>query len=297
MKGLVQIMKVAVMTDNNSGITPEEAKDLGIYLVYTPIIIDGDVFYQGQNITEAEFYEQLAGDKDITTSMPTPGDVMDMWDQLLEEYDEVVYIPLSSALSNSCHAAIQLAEDYDGKVQVVDDHRISITMRQSALDAKWLADHGKSAREIKEALEGNAYNSVIFLTVEDLKYLKKGGRVTPAAAALGAVLNIKPVLTTTGGKFEAIEKVRGMKKSIARMLDYADEYVNELLEKYDVEKIRIGAAGSFRKQEDADAWLEQVKERFADVPDVFYDPLSLVVGTHTGPEAAGMGISVILRDK
>lgn len=291
-------MKVAVMTDNNSGITSDEANQLGIYLVYTPIIIEGDVFYQNKNITEEEFYTQLAEDKDITTSMPSPGDVMDMWDKLLENgYDEVVYIPLSSGLSNSCYAAMQLAEDYDGKVQVVDDHRISVTMRQSVLDAKWLADNGKSAGEIKEALEKNAYNSVIFLTVDDLKYLKKGGRVTPAAAALGAILNIKPVLTTVGGKFDVVEKVRGMKKSIAKMLDYSEEYMKQMLEQHDIEKIRIGTAGSFRKQEDADAWLNQVKDRFHDVADIYYDPLSLVVGTHTGPEAAGMGISIILRDK
>ena len=290
-------MKVAVMTDNNAGIKPDEAQKLGIYLVYTPIIIEGEVFYQGKNITEEEFYQQLAGDKDMSTSMPAPGDVMDLWDKLLKEYDEVVYIPLSSGLSNSCHAAIQFAEDYEGKVQVVDDHRISVTMRQSVLDAKWMADQGKSASEIKEALERNAYNSVIFLTVEDLKYLKKGGRVTPAAAALGAVLNIKPVLTTVGGKFDAIEKVRGMKKSVSKLLDYSEEYMKQLKAEHNIEKIRIGAAGSFRKQEDADAWLNQVKERFSDVTDIYYDPLSLVVGTHTGPEAEGIGVSVILRDK
>ena len=160
-------MKVAVMTDSNAGIKPDEAAELGIYLTYTPIIIDGEVFYQETNLTQEEFYTQLAGDKDITTSMPSPGDVMDMWDKLLEEgYDEVVYIPLSSGLSNSCHAATQLADDYDGKVQVVDDHRISVTMRQSVLDAKWMAENGKSAREIKEALEANAYNSVIFPLIE-----------------------------------------------------------------------------------------------------------------------------------
>lgn len=290
-------MKVAVMTDNNAGIKPDEAQKLGIYLVYTPIIIEGEVFYQGKNITEEEFYQQLAGDKDMSTSMPAPGDVMDLWDKLLKEYDEVVYIPLSSGLSNSCHAAIQFAEDYEGKVQVVDDHRISVTMRQSVLDAKWMAEQGKTAAEIKQALERNAYNSVIFLTVEDLKYLKKGGRVTPAAAALGTVLNIKPVLTTVGGKFDAIEKVRGMKKSVSKLLDYSEEYMKQLKAEHNIEKIRIGAAGSFRKQEDADAWLNQVKERFSDVTDIYYDPLSLVVGTHTGPEAVGIGVSVILRDK
>ena len=295
---LESVMKVAVMTDSNAGIKVDEAKKLGIHLIYTPIIINDEIFYQEKNITQEEFYTQLAGGSDITTSMPSPGDVIDMWDRLLEEgYDEVVYIPLSSGLSNSCHTAIQLAEDYDGRVQVVDDHRISVTMRQSVLDAKWMADNEKSAKEIKEALEENAYNSVIFLTVDDLKYLKKGGRVTPAAAALGAVLNIKPVLTTVGGKFDAVEKVRGMKKSVAKLLDYSEDFMKKLLAEHDIEKIRVGAAGSFGKQEDADAWYNQVKERFSDVADIYYDPLSLVVGTHTGPEAVGIGVSVILRDK
>ena len=223
--------------------------------------------------------------------------VMMMWDELLKEYDEVAYIPLSSGLSNSCHAAIQLSDEYDGKVQVVDDHRISVTMRQSALDAKWMADNGKSAKEIKEALEQNAYNSAIYLTVEDLKYLKKGGRVTPAAAALGAVLNIKPVLATKGGKFDAVEKVRGMKKSIAKLLDYTEQTLDKLIEKNNVSQIRIGVAGTFLNQEDADNWYNMVKDRFVDIENIEYDPLSLVVAVHTGPNAAGIGISVILRDE
>ena len=154
-------MKTAVLIDSNAGIKKDEAKELGIYLVSTPIIIDGEVYFEEENLTQEQFYEALMSDKDITSSMPSPGDVMDMWDELLKEYDEVAYIPLSSGLSNSCHAAIQLSDEYDGKVQVVDDHRISVTMRQSALDAKWMADNGKSAKEIKEALEQNAYNSAI----------------------------------------------------------------------------------------------------------------------------------------
>ena len=188
-------------------------------------------------------------------------------------------------------------DEYDGKVQVVDDHRISVTMRQSALDAKWMADNGKSAKEIKEALEQNAYNSAIYLTVEDLKYLKKGGRVTPAAAALGAVLNIKPVLATKGGKFDAVEKVRGMKKSIAKLLDYTEQTLDKLIEKNNVSQIRIGVAGTFLNQEDADNWYNMVKDRFVDIENIEYDPLSLVVAVHTGPNAAGIGISVILRDE
>ncbi len=290
-------MKTAVLIDSNAGIKKDEAKELGIYLVSTPIIIDGEVYFEEENLTQEQFYEALMSDKDITSSMPSPGDVMDMWDELLKEYDEVAYIPLSSGLSNSCHAAIQLSDEYDGKVQVVDDHRISVTMRQSALDAKWMADNGKSAKEIKEALERNAYNSAIYLTVEDLKYLKKGGRVTPAAAALGAVLNIKPVLATKGGKFDAVEKVRGMKKSIAKLLDYTEQTLDKLIEKNNVSQIRIGVAGTFLNQEDADNWYNMVKDRFVDIENIEYDPLSLVVAVHTGPNAAGIGISVILRDE
>ena len=281
-------MKTAVLIDSNAGIKKDEAKELGIYLVSTPIIIDGEVYFEEENLTQEQFYEALMSDKDITSSMPSPGDVMDMWDELLKEYDEVAYIPLSSGLSNSCHAAIQLSDEYDGKVQVVDDHRISVTMRQSALDAKWMADNGKSAKEIKEALEQNAYNSAIYLTVEDLKYLKKGGRVTPAAAALGAVLNIKPVLATKGGKFDAVEKVRGMKKSIAKLLDYTEQTLDKLIEKNNVSQIRIGVAGTFLNQEDADNWYNMVKDRFVDIENIEYDPLSLVVAVHTGPNAAGI---------
>ena len=290
-------MKVAILTDSNSGISLEEAKQLGVHVIYTPIIIEGETRYAGEDLTQEKFYEALMSDKDITTSMPSPGDVMEKWEELLKDYDQVVYIPLSSGLSNSANVAIQLSDEYDGKVQVVDDHRISVTRRQSVLDAKWLADQEKDAREIKEALEKNAYNSVIFLTVEDLKYLKKGGRVTPAAAALGAVLNIKPVLTTVGGSFEAVDKVRGMKKSMTKVLDGAEDFMNKMLENYDISKIRVGAAGSFQTQEGADEWYAKVKERFTNVTDVYYDSLSLVVGVHTGPDAAGIGVSVILRDK
>lgn len=290
-------MKTAVMTDSNSGIKPEEAKTLGIYSLSMPVIIDGQVYFEGKDITQDKFYEDMIAGKDITSSQPSPGDVMEMWDEILKSgYDQIVYIPMSSGLSASCHAAAQLADEYDGRVQVVDDHRISVTMRQSVLDAKWMADNGMTAKEIKDKLEENAYNSVIFLTVEDLKYLKKGGRISPAAAALGAVLNIKPILTTTGGKFEALEKVRGMKKSISKLLDYAQAYIETDLKDYDIEKIRIGAAGSFQNQESADEWYGMVKDRFKDIADIYYNPLSLSIGCHVGPDAAGMGISVILRD-
>ena len=179
-------MKTAVMTDSNSGITPEEGKKIGIYSLPMPVIIEGDVFYEGKNITQEEYYGAMTSGKNVTTSQPSPGDVMDMWDGILKEgYEQVVYIPMSSALSASCHAAIQLSEEYDGKVQVVDDHRISVTMRESVLEAKWMANQGMTAEEIKKKLEENAYNSSIYIAVDTLEYLKKGGRVTAAGAAIG----------------------------------------------------------------------------------------------------------------
>ena len=206
-------MKTAVMTDSNSGIKPEEGKKLGIFSLPMPVIIDGEVYFEGKDITQEQFYGDMIAGKNITSSQPSPGDVLDMWDEILNSgYDQVVYVPMSSGLSASCHAATQLAEDYDGRVQVVDDHRISVTMRQSVLEAKWMADNGASALEIKEKLEADAYKSSIYIAVDTLEYLKKGGRVTAAGAAIGAVLNIKPVLTIQGEKLDAFAKVRGMKR-------------------------------------------------------------------------------------
>jgi hypothetical protein len=173
----------------------------------------------------------MTSGKNVTTSQPSPGDVMDMWDGILKEgYEQVVYIPMSSALSASCHAAIQLSEEYDGKVQVVDDHRISVTMRESVLEAKWMANQGMTAEEIKKKLEENAYNSSIYIAVDTLEYLKKGGRVTAAGAAIGAVLNIKPVLTIQGEKLDAFTKVRGMKKAELKMLEAIEEDLNTIFQ-------------------------------------------------------------------
>ena len=190
-----------------------------------------------------------------------------------------------------------LADDYDGKVQVVNNQRISVTQEQSALDARDLAAKGYEAAQIKEILERTKYESSIYITLTTLKYLKKGGRITPAAATLGAVLNIKPILTTVGEKFDAIEKVRGMKKSLAKLLDYTEEFVNNTLaEKPDAE-IRIGAAGTFTNDQAAEEWYNEVKERFPNVKDIYYNPLSFSICCHTGPDAVGIGVSVILRDE
>lgn len=291
-------MKTAVMTDSNSGIKPEEGKKLGIFSLSMPVIVDGEVYFEGKDITQEQFYGDMIAGKNITSSQPSPGDVLDMWDEILDSgYDQVVYVPMSSGLSASCHAATQLAEDYDGKVQVVDDHRISVTMRQSVLEAKWMADNGASALEIKEKLEADAYNASIYIAVDTLEYLKKGGRVTAAGAAIGAVLNIKPVLTIQGEKLDAFAKVRGMKKAEIKMLDSVEEDLKNRFADVDKCKIRIGAAGTFLNEEDAKEWYEMVKERFSDFEDVYYDPLSFSIGCHVGPNAIGVGISVISRDK
>ena len=292
-------MKTAVMTDSNSGITPEEGKKIGIYSLPMPVIIEGDVFYEGKNITQEEYYGAMTSGKNVTTSQPSPGDVMDMWDGILKEgYEQVVYIPMSSGLSASCHAAIQLSEEYDGKVQVVDDHRISVTMRESVLEAKWMANQGMTAEEIKKKLEENAYNSSIYIAVDTLEYLKKGGRVTVAGAAIGAVLNIKPVLTIQGEKLDAFTKVRGMKKAELKMLEAIEEDLNTRFADVDRKQLRLGAAGTFQKQEDADPWYKMVKDTFEnEIDDIYYDSLSFSIGCHVGPNAIGIGISVVTRDE
>ena len=292
-------MKTAVMTDSNSGITPEEGKKIGIYSLPMPVIIEGDVFYEGKNITQEEYYGAMTSGKNVTTSQPSPGDVMDMWDGILKEgYEQVVYIPMSSGLSASCHAAIQLSEEYDGKVQVVDDHRISVTMRESVLEAKWMANQGMTAEEIKKKLEENAYNSSIYIAVDTLEYLKKGGRVTVAGAAIGAVLNIKPVLTIQGEKLDAFTKVRGMKKAELKMLEAIEEDLNTRFADVDRKQLRLGAAGTFQKQEDAAQWYKMVKDTFEnEIDDIYYDSLSFSIGCHVGPNAIGIGISVVTRDE
>lgn len=292
-------MKTAVMTDSNSGITPEEGKKIGIYSLPMPVIIEGDVFYEGKNITQEEYYGAMTSGKNVTTSQPSPGDVMDMWDGILKEgYEQVVYIPMSSGLSASCHAAIQLSEEYDGKVQVVDDHRISVTMRESVLEAKWMANQGMTAEEIKKKLEENAYNSSIYIAVDTLEYLKKGGRVTAAGAAIGAVLNIKPVLTIQGEKLDAFTKVRGMKKAELKMLEAIEEDLNTRFADVDRKQLRLGAAGTFQKQEDADQWYNMVKDTFEnEIDDIYNDSLSFSIGCHVGPNAIGIGISVVTRDE
>ena len=288
-------MKTAVMTDSNSGITPEEGKKIGIYSLPMPVIIEGDVFYEGKNITQEEYYGAMTSGKNVTTSQPSPGDVMDMWDGILKEgYEQVVYIPMSSALSASCHAAIQLSEEYDGKVQVVDDHRISVTMRESVLEAKWMANQGMTAEEIKKKLEENAYNSSIYIAVDTLEYLKKGGRVTAAGAAIGAVLNIKPVLTIQGEKLDAYSKARTYKIAKNTMLDAIAKDIEERFDgKSSPEDIYIVIAHTDNLAA-AEEFRDEVKAIYPE-HDIYIDHLSLSVACHIGPGALAITATKVLK--
>lgn len=192
--------RIAVITDSNSGINFEDAKELGIKVLPMPFLIDGKTYFEEISLSQEEFFEKLENDVDISTSQPSPESVMKIWDEALEEADEVVYIPMSSGLSSSCHTALMLADDYDGKVQVVDNQRISVTQRQSVLDAMELAKRGLTAVQIKEKLEKVKFESSIYIMLDTLKYLKKGGRITPAAAAFGSALRLKTCSYDSGRK-------------------------------------------------------------------------------------------------
>lgn len=275
--------KIAIVTDSNSGITQKQAKELGISVLPMPFYINGELYYEDINLTQEAFYEHLSDDAEISTSQPAPGDVTALWDKLLKEYEEIVHIPMSSGLSSSCHTAIMLAEDYDGRVQVVNNQRISVTQRQSVLDAMTLAGQGKSAREIKERLEETKADSSIYIMIDTLKYLKKGGRLTPAAAAVGSILNIKPVLQIQGERLDAYAKVRGKKAGKKALI--------EALKK-DIEGRFAGLAASGElaidtvyhgvSEEEAEEWLKELGDAFPGY--TFYkDVLSLSVSCHIGP--------------
>lgn len=285
-------MRTAVMTDSNSGITKIEAEEMGIFLIAMPVIIDGETHFEGQDLTQENFYQSLINGKDISTSQPALGFVMEMWNQILESgYDQVVYIPMSSGLSNSCETAVSLSREFDGKVCVVDNHQISIPMRESVLDAVDMAKDGKSAEEIRRKLEDSAYDSSIYIAVDTLEFLKKGGRITPAGAALGAVFNVKPILTIQGEKLDAYAKVRGMKKCRHKMIEAVKNDLNTRFQSIDRSRIVIGTAGAGLSREEEEQWKNEVAEAFPQI-EVYYNPLAVCIGCHVGPGAMGMGICV-----
>ena len=282
---------VAIVTDSNSGISQAEGKELGIYVIPMPCLVDGKLYYENVDITKEQFYHFMESDADLTTSQPSPGDVMDLWDKLLKEYDEIVHIPMSSGLSASCSTAMGLAQDYDGKVQVVNNQRISVTMQQSVMDAKHLAATGKSAAQIKEILEKEALESSIYLVVDTLKYLKKGGRITPAAALLGSALNLKPLLQIQGEKLDAYKKVRGMKAAKKNMLDAMKKDVEGRFADY-VAKGQLKLHVAYTTDEEtAKQWMEEVQNAFPDLTITRMDLLSFSITCHTGPGVLAIAAS------
>ncbi len=281
-------MKTAIITDSNSGIFPAEGEKLGIFVLPMPVILDGKEYFEGVDLTHQEFYTRLKEDADASTSQPAPGDVLAMWEKVLDlGYDQIVHIPMSSGLSASCVTAKGLAGEFKGRVQVVDNHRVSVTQHDSVLDAKGLADKGLTAEEIRKELERVGMDSVIFLGVDTLKFFKKNGRCTATTAALGTVLNIKPLLRCDGERFDAVAKVRGVVNCKKKLLECAKEAADALAGDG---PLSVGVAGSFAQKEDEEEWISQVKEVFPG-ESVHYEPLSFSVTCHTGPEAFGMGLS------
>ena len=279
--------KIAIVTDSNSGITQAEGKKIGIYVLPMPFMIDEVTYYEDIDLTQEQFYEKLKSGANIATSQPSPDSVTSLWDKLLQEYDEIVHIPMSSGLSGSCQSAMAFAADYDGRVQVVNNQRISVTQRQSALDALQLAAADKDAAQIKEFLENDKFNSSIYIMLDTLYYLKKGGRITPAAAAIGTLLRLKPVLTIQGEKLDAFAKARTTSQGKTMMINAIKKDINE----------RFGGM-----TEDKHIWLQiaythdrAAAEQFrteveAEFPgyDIHIDPLSLSVACHIGPGALAL---------
>ena len=275
-------MKVAVVTDSNSGITQSKAKELGISVIPMPFMINEETFEEDINLTQEQFYEKLVEGAEISTSQPSPETVMNLWSELLKTYDEIVHIPMSSALSSSCQTAMMLAEDFDGRVFVVDNQRISVTQYQSALDAMELARVGLSGAQIKEILEREARESSIYIMVDTLKYLKKGGRITPAAAALGTLLRIKPVLQIQGGKLDSFSKARTVKQAKTTMLSAIAKDLEERFDDPKAEKCWMEIAYSCEK-EIAEEFQQEIRQQFPQVQQIHMDPLSLSVACHIGP--------------
>ncbi len=287
---------VAIVTDSNSGITVEKAEALGISVIPMPFFINGTEYFEGVTLSQADFYRFLADEStEFSTSMPAPGAVLDLWDTLLKTHDEVVYIPMSSALSASCATARSLAQDYDGKVQVVDNQRISVTMYLSVLDAIYLRDQGKTAAEIKQILEEKGKNSSIYVMVDTLKYLKKGGRITPGAALIGSVLGIKPVLQIQGEKLDAFAKARGVKMAKKQMLKAIKKDLHgrfAALEKAGM--MRIHAVSCYGMEEVAEEWIADIRKAFP-MHQIEYELLSLSIVCHTGPGCLAITCTEVLN--
>ena len=280
--------KIAIMTDTNSGILPQIAKEKGIYLLQMPFFVDGEEFLEYGSIKYSEFFERLAAGATVSTSQPSPAALCEMWEKCLADYDEVVYFPMSSGLSGTCQTAKMLSDEYEGKVFVVDNKRISVTLKAAVFDALKLANEGFSGKEIAQKAEGKALEASVYIAVNTLEYLKKGGRITPAGAAIGSLLGIKPVLQIQGEKLDAYKKVRGMPAAFDTMLDAVETDLNN---RFSGKKMKITAAYSGFLS-NGEKWREKIAERFPDY-EIGLDALPVSISCHVGPGALGIGICEI----
>ena len=282
--------KIAIITDSNSGVTQSQAEELGIFVVPMPFRINEEDFFEDINLTQEQFYQKLADDASVSTSQPSPDSLMTLWDKVLKDYDQIIYIPMSSGLSGSCQSAMMIAnEEYEGKVFVVDNQRISVTQRQSALDAKAMADAGYSAEDIVKKLMDTKFDSSIYIMLDTLYYLKKGGRITPAAAALGTLLRLKPVLQIQGEKLDAFAKARTSSQGKSIMINAIKADIENRFGGADNMDVTISCAYT-QDLESATSWKKEVEEAFPGM-DIHMDPLSLSVACHIGPGALAVTVS------
>ena len=275
-------MKIAIATDTNSGITAMEGEKLGVFVLAMPVNLEETIHYEGIDITSEQLYDAMRQHRDVSTSQPSPGQLMELWDGILAKgYDEIVYIPMSSGLSGSCQSAALFAQDYDGRVQVVDNHRISVTQKESVISALRLVEQGYDAGQIRDFLEKHAYDASIYITVDSMEDLKKGGRVTPAAATLATVLNLKPVLTIQGDKLDAFAKVRGMKLAESKMIEAIHQDRAERFKDVPESRLLIETAGTLENGELAEHWRQQVQAEFP-FAKVSYANLPCSIACHLG---------------
>lgn len=281
--------KIAIVADSNSGYTPEEAQAAGVHFVPMPFYINEKEYFEAVNLNHEEFFEFLKNDAEVSTSQPSPGSILSLWDELLESYDEVIYLPMSSGLSGTCQTATMLAQDYDGRVYVVDNQRISVPLKHSVQDALTMAEMGKSAKDIKEYLERTKFDSVVYITVDTLKYLKKGGRVTPAAAALGTLLKIKPVLQIRGEKLDSYAKARTMNQAKKMMIEALRKDIEELFDG-NLSEVHLDIAHT-QNEAAAMEMKALLEEAFPGCGEITMEPLSLSISCHIGEGALGIACS------
>lgn len=286
-------MKTAIVTDSNSGITQSLAKELGIYVVPMPVLIDGEQFFEDISLSQNQFYDKLKSDAQVSTSQPSAFDVGELWNKLLKDYDKIIHIPMSSGLSETCRTLSHLAEsEYAGKVYVIDNQRISITMRQSVDDALNMLKDGKTAEEIRDWLTETKMQSSIYIMVDTLKYLKKGGRLTPAVAAIGTLLKIKPVLQIQGEKLDQYAKERKLADAKSTMINAVKHDMDtRFKELRNAGKMTLAIAHT-QNDEEAKIFCDEIKAAFPDVEFTYIDPLSLSVSCHIGPGALAIGATV-----